>query len=456
MAREYHECFRPQFHFSPRKGWTNDPNGLVYYNGEYHLFFQHNPKGIHWGNMTWGHAVSPDMLHWEQLDHAIYPDELGTIFSGSAVVDHENTTGFQDGEHKPIVCIYTSAGEGEVPFTQSIAYSTDCGRTWTKYADNPVLGHIISANRDPKVIWHAESGQWVMALYLEAYEYALYGSPDLKSWKPLSRLHVPGACECPDFFPLCVDGDPGAEKWVFWGGSSSYLVGSFDGKCFTAETEPRKAELGSYGYAAQTFSDIPADDGRRIQLAWLNGASYPGMPFNQQMTIPVELTLRSGVGGPRLCRKPIREVECLRGPVQEWSNLDLTGDQAVIPETDHDLLEIRLDIDVPAEPLVLAEGGWGGGLVLNIRGTELRYNAVFKRIEVMDKEVGLLPIDGVASLQILVDRTSIEVFGNDGEVSMTFGFLPGAYDQVLRLAGDRGGATVRAFSVTELKSVWPD
>jgi fructan beta-fructosidase len=456
MTQEYNEFHRPQFHFSPRVGWTNDPNGMVYHEGEYHLFFQHNPKGINWGNMTWGHAVSPDMLHWEQLDHAIYPDELGTIFSGSAVVDHDNTAGFNDSDNKAIIVIYTSAGEGDVPFTQSIAYSTDRGRSWTKYADNPVLGHIASANRDPKVIWHGESKQWVMALYLEGCEYAIYGSPDLKSWKQLSLLHLPDASECPDIFPLAVDGDSANVKWVFWGGSSSYVVGSFDGAAFTAETEPRRAELGPQGYAAQTFSDIPDEDGRRIQISWLNGGSYPGMPFNQQMTIPVELTLRSGIGGPRMFRQPIREIESLRGgPVQEWSDLTLADGESIDADTAHDLLEICVEIDVPDGPRPLADGASASSVVLNIRGSmELVYDAVSKQIKIKDKTVSLPPVDGVAKLQVLVDRTSVEVFGNDGAVSITYGFLPGSYDNVLSIAGGRGGVGLKKLSVAELKSTW--
>ena len=179
----YHEQYRPQFHFTAAKGWLNDPNGLVFYQGEYHLFFQHNPKGIKWGNMTWGHAVSANLLHWTQRDHAIFPDKLGTIFSGSAVVDWNNTAGFQTGDEKVIVCIYTSAGNTspeskDQPFTQSIAYSNDRGRTWTKYDNNPVLKNVIGANRDPKVLWHAPSKQWIMALYIDKSDYALFASAE--------------------------------------------------------------------------------------------------------------------------------------------------------------------------------------------------------------------------------------------------------------------------------------
>jgi sucrose-6-phosphate hydrolase SacC (GH32 family) len=203
-AKLYDEQFRPQFHFSPQKNWMNDPNGLVFYQGEYHLFFQHNPTGLGWGNMTWGHAVGPDLVHWKQLDHAILPDRLGTIFSGSAVIDCENTAGFQTGQEKPIVCIYTSAGK---PFTQSIACSNDRGRTWTKYAQNPVLKHVAGDNRDPKVFWHEPTRKWIMALFLDGNTYALFGSPNLKDWTKLGEVPVPGGGECPDFFPLAVDGD---------------------------------------------------------------------------------------------------------------------------------------------------------------------------------------------------------------------------------------------------------
>jgi len=223
----YKEKNRQQFHFSSRRGWNNDSNGLVYYGGEYHLFYQHNPYGWAWGNMTWGHAVSTDLVHWKELDDAIHPDHLGTIFSGSAVVDEKNTAGFQTGSEKVIVCIYTSAAGTNAwsrgrRFSQSIAYSNDRGRTWTVYEGNPVIEHINGSNRDPKVIWHEPTNQWVMALYLDGREMAFFTSKDLKSWKMQSRLKC--FHECPELFELPVDGDENNTRWVFYGGSGDYFV----------------------------------------------------------------------------------------------------------------------------------------------------------------------------------------------------------------------------------------
>ena len=314
----YHEKYRPQFHFTARKNWLNDPNGLVYYQREYHLFFQHNPAGLSWGNMTWGHAVGPDLLHWQQLDNALSPDRLGTIFSGSAVVDWDNTAGFQTGAEKVLVCIFTSAGK---PFTQSIAFSNDRGRTWTKYAHNPVLSHIAGDNRDPKVFWHEPTRRWIMALYLDGEHYALFASPNLKEWTKLSDVPAPGGSECPDLFELPIEGNPRDTRWVFWAGNGNYLLGRFDGKTFIKESGPHPTDWGANFYAAQTYSDIPEADGRRIQIAWMRGGEFPGMPFNQQMSFPCELTLRKFSEGIRLCRNPVREIEKIRAKKHGWNNL---------------------------------------------------------------------------------------------------------------------------------------
>ncbi len=322
----YDETYRPQFHFTAQKNWLNDPNGLVYYKGEYHLFFQHNPESTSWGNMTWGHAVSKDMVHWQQLPHAIERDKLGTIFSGSAVVDWNNTSGFgQSGKdaEKPLVALYTAAGDTSPeskgqPFTQCLAYSIDQGRTWTKYAGNPVVKHIIGGNRDPKVIWYAPTKHWVMALYLDGIDYALLTSPDLKSWTQVQKMSLPGCGECPDFFELGVKGDGKTRKWVFTAANGQYLVGVFDGEKFTPEQPLQQVDFGANYYAVQSYSDIPPADGRRIQIAWMTGGSYPQMPFNQQMSFPCELTLRKTEDGLRMYRWPVKEISNLYEKEQRW------------------------------------------------------------------------------------------------------------------------------------------
>ncbi len=296
-SADYDEVYRPQFHFSAKTNWLNDPNGLVFYKGTYHMFFQHNPTGINWGNMTWGHATSPDLIHWKQQDNAIEPDALGTIFSGSAVVDWNNTSGFQKGKDKPLVAIYACAGDTSPeskgqPYTQCIAYSPDAGKTWSKYALNPVLKQLAPGNRDPKVIWYAPKSEWIMALFFENSDYGLFSSPDLKHWKQIQRFTFPGVGECPDFFQIHVEGDTDESKWVFVSASGDYLVGSFDGEKFVPEQKGLRMDGGPNFYAVQTYSDIPKRDGRRIQIAWMNGGSYPNMPFNQQMSFPCRLTLR--------------------------------------------------------------------------------------------------------------------------------------------------------------------
>lgn len=453
-GRLYDEQYRPQFHFSPKKNWTNDPNGMVFYKGEYHLFFQHNPNGLEWGSMTWGHAISPDMLHWTQLDHALYPDKLGTIFSGSAVIDWNNTAGFQTGEEKPIVCIYTSAGgtsdesKGQ-PYTQSIAFSNDRGRTWTKYANNPVLKNISGDNRDPKVLWHGASKQWVMVLYLDdpkaKNDYALFGSPNLKDWKRLCTATLPGNTECPDFFELPVDGDAQKTKWVFWGANNTYLLGTFDGKTFVAESGVQQTHWGANRYAAQTFSDVPSSDGRRIQIAWMYGGKYPGMPFNQQMSFPVALSLRTFPEGVRLCSSPVKEIDGLHGKQHAWSDLTLTpGDNPLVNVTD-ELFDIRLDV----EPGTATEIG------LTVRGASLRYDVKQGRLTCLGSSAPVSLVQGRLSLQILVDRSSIEIFTADGRVNMAFCFLPPEEDRSLTLSCQGGNARVRSLRVWKLKSIWP-
>ncbi len=442
----YNEVYRPQFHFTAKNGWLNDPNGLMYYNGEYHLFFQHNPFGTNWGNMTWGHAVSTDIVHWKQLENAIEPDELGTIFSGSGVVDQKNTAKFQTGEEKTLVCIYTSAGgtseasAGKL-FTQSIAYSNDCGRTWVKYEKNPVVPHIIGSNRDPKVIWHEPTERWVMALYLDGNEYVILTSPNLKNWTGQSTIHLRGAGECPDIFELPVDGDPNNKKWVFWGANSNYLIGNFDGVRFHPESDVLRAELGANFYAAQTWSDIPETDGRRIQIAWMSGGKYPGMPFNQQMSFPCELTLRTTIGGIRLFRKPIGEIANIYGKKYVWSDYELSKSM--------DLASGQL-FDIHAE-IGLSDSS---EFAFVIRGEKVQYSMKDKQINVLGKTAQLDPINNKIQLRILVDRTSLEVFGNDGMLSMSSCFLPDLSNNMISMHASEGKPKIISLVVYELNSIW--
>ena len=448
--RLYHEPLRPQFHFSPARGWTNDPNGLVYDHGEYHLFFQHNPYGTQWGNMTWGHAVSTDLIHWSQLPDALQPDQLGTMFSGSAVVDQQNTTGWQQGEQPPMVCIYTSAGgtsaesKGQ-PFSQSVAYSTDRGRSWRKFAGNPVLDHIHGHNRDPKVFWHQPTRQWVMILYLEPRDrFALFGGPDLQHWRKLSDLPLPGGHECPDMFPLPIDGDPANRRWVVWEAGGLYLIGQFDGTTFTPESGPFPSKFGENDYAAQTYSNIPAADGRRIQISWMRGGKYPKMPFNQQLSVPRVLSLRTTPEGVRLFFEPVEELKQLRGNHVRRQGVALDGQQSCPIGLSGPLLDVEASFDP----------GQAQAVGIAVCGHQVEYSSADRQLTALGKSAPLRPIDGRIQLRILVDRTSIEVFANRGRVQMASCFLPDADHRGLAVYASGGHAIATQVDAWELRSAW--
>ena len=339
------EPHRPYFHFTPPEKWMNDPNGMVYFDGEYHLFYQHYPDSTVWGPMHWGHAVSRDLVTWEHLPIALYPDQLGYIFSGSAVIDWNNTSGFGKDGRPPMIAIFThhepvarKAGS-EVFEYQSIAYSNDRGRSWTKYADNPVVANPgIRDFRDPKVIWDESSQQWVMIF--AAHDHAkFYGSPDLKNWTPLSEFgrdygtHA-GVWECPDFFPMPVEGTD-ETRWVILqsinpggpnqGSATQYFVGNWDGKNFTLDADFRKMfdrdstiwlEYGRDNYAGVTWSDVPKDDGRRIFMGWMSNWTYaqrvPTDTWRSAMTVARRLSLHRTPDGYRLRSNPVRELQGLR------------------------------------------------------------------------------------------------------------------------------------------------
>ena len=441
--RYYGEKYRPQFHFSAQKYWLNDPNGLVYYEGIYHLFFQLWPPGRPPAYKEWGHAVSTDLVHWQQLPSAITPHEIwGGCWSGSAAVDWKNTTGLQTGKDKPIVAILTTGGKG--PNIQSLAYSVDGAKTFQYYDKNPVLGHIVGLNRDPKVVWHAPTHQWIMALYLAGNDYLLLASPDMKTWEQICNLNLPGVTECPDLFPLAVDGDPTKTKWVFWGADGNYLVGAFDGRTFKQEGGMQKADYGNAFYAAQTWSDIPEADGRRIQIAWMGVGEYPGMPFNQQMSFPTELTLRNTPDGLRLYRMPVREITRLHQRERAWSNVVLQPGDNPFADLSGDTFDISAEFEL----------GDAKVLGIKVRGEPVQYDVAAKTLSCRGRSAPLSPENGRFQLRILVDRTSVEVFGNDGRVVLTCCFLPPDDNKNLELYAVGGNAKVIAAKVYPLKSIW--
>ncbi|MBL9137914.1 MAG: DUF4980 domain-containing protein [Verrucomicrobiales bacterium] len=437
----YREPLRGQFHFSPRRGWNNDPNGLVYFRGEYHLFFQHNPYGWNWGNMHWGHAVSTNLIHWKELGDVLAPDALGPMFSGSAVVDWANTSGLGKPGAPAQVLFYTAAGD---PTVQCLASSTD-GRTFTKFAGNPIVRQFTPGNRDPKVIWHEPTKKWVMTLYVETnqvHSIFFLGSSNLKEWTYLSRTD--GFFECPDFFELPVDGDAARRRWVLTAANSEYMVGSFDGTKFIPETAKLPGHRGRNFYAAQTFSDLPSTDGRRVQIGWFQTAT-PGMPFNQSMTVPLELNLVGTPEGPRLTWTPARELRELRAQSQNLKPFTLAeGGSDPLAAIHGELLEVRLTF----------EPGDSTELSLSIRGATLKYDARTQELALNDHRAPAPLRDGRQSLIVLCDRMGFEVFASAGLTYLPMAYLPRGEDRSLRLQVRGAAARMHQLEVHHLKSAW--
>lgn len=434
----YREAFRPQFHFTTKRGWNNDPNGMVYFDGEYHLYYQHNPYDRDWGNMHWGHAVSPDLVHWEELGDVLFPDHLGTMFSGSAVVDWKNTSGWGTRKNPPIVYAYTAAGARQ---TQCMAYSLDHGRTLVKYEGNPVIDSRDRWNtdqtRDPRLFWYEPGGHWVMVLY-ERDGHSIYTSNNLKTWTYQS--HTPGFYECPDLFELPVDGDPKNTKWVMYGAAGTYLIGDFDGKTFTPEGTKHHYTAGNI-YASQTFSDTP--DGRRIQIGW-GTISHPGMPFNSQMQLPTELTLRTTRDGIRLCSVPVTEVKnllhrelTLEGPLGEKE-----VNEALKPFAGADRLHLSASLHLGF--------AMSAGLSLNGQGL-VTWDASHDTVNGWFYS----PQDPTAltlEMDIYIDRTGVEVFLDGGLFSWSAQRGNGGEVTGFRFWGPE--ITVTALRVDTVESIW--
>ncbi|MFU7562124.1 glycoside hydrolase family 32 protein [Roseiconus sp. JC912] len=445
----YQEPKRGQFHFSPARGWNNDPNGMVYYNGEYHLFFQHNPYGWGWGNMHWGHAVSRDMVHWTELRDELLPDQMGPMFSGSAVVDWNNTSGFGKNGKPPLVLFYTAAGS---PTIQGLAYSND-GRNFTKYDGNPIIDEVTAGNRDPKVIWHEPSQHWVMVLYVELegkHTVHFYTSKNLRDWElaSISEGDSPGGrylFECPDFFELAIDGDPANKKWVLTAADSVYAIGTFDGKRFTPEHERLPGHRGRGFYAAQTFSDIPEKDGRRIQIGWWQTETR-GMPFNQSMTIPLELRLVSTDDGPRMTFTPVQELDQLRQETHDLGSFTISeGDANPIDDIRSDLIELQVEFDP----------GDASEVIFNIRDVMVVYDPKNQELRVDDRTVPAPMRGGKQKLTIYCDRTGVEVFASDGLCYVPLPFNMDATNNRLHFEVRGGQVDVQSLRVHELRSAWP-
>lgn len=444
----YREPLRGQFHFSPKRGWNNDPNGMVFFNGEYHLFFQHNPYGWGWGNMHWGHAVSPDMIHWRERSDVLAPDEFGPMFSGSAVVDWKNTSGLGQPGKPAQVLLYTAAGD---PTVQCLAFSTD-GRTFTKYAGNPILRQITGGNRDPKVIWHEPTQKWVMVLYVELpgkkHTVHFLTSPNLREWQLASVSEgVAGSnylYECPDFFELPVDGDPNRKKWVLLGANSEYAVGTFDGTRFTPEQAKLGGQRGRGFYAPQTFSDLPAKDARRVQIGWFQ-TETKGEAFNQSMTIPLELRLTATADGPRMTWTPVRELESLRTHSRRWGASPLRpGDPNPFAGEGAELVEVRVDF----------EPGTSGECVLQVRGASIVYDVAKQELIVNGHRAPAPLRSGRQRLTIFCDRTGLEVFASDGLTYVPMPYFPKAEDRSLAIEARGAAMKLISAEVHRLKSAW--
>lgn len=425
-ATMYQEKHRPQFHFTSRRGWLNDPNGLVFFEGEWHLFYQHNPYGWNWGNMHWGHAVSKDLVHWDEVGEALYPRQHGDwCFSGTAWIHPK----------APIIGLaYTSTGRGEC-----LAFSVDRGRSWTETSANPVVKH---RGRDPKVFWHEPTQRWVMAVYDEekGKSIAFYTAQEQEGqWTFQSRID--DFFECPDIFELPVDGNAKKSKWVLYAADGRYVLGAFDGKQFTPEPGRHRLWHGQF-YAAQTFSNAP--EGRRIQIGWAQIA-FPGMPFNQQMTIPVELALRTTADGIRMFAQPVEEIEKLRiAESGKHTGETLQPGKNLAGGQKGELLDINAVLD--------NRGAEKFGLIA--RGVPITYDAKKQTVACGNHTAPLALDKGNLKLRVLVDRGSIEIFAGEGRVAIIAGVVPSPANTTVELFAQGGDVAVCQFRVAVLGSAW--
>jgi len=481
------ESFRPQFHFSPERNFINDPNGLVYDAGEYHLFYQYNPFGDVWGHMSWGHAVSRDLVHWEHLPVALFEENGIMIFSGSAIVDLQNSSGFGTSAAPPLVAFYTGAERDRQ--SQHLAFSTDRGRTWKKYSGNPVIDLNERDFRDPKVFWYEAGKRWIMVVSLAAQRRVLfYASSNLKEWSRVGEFGPAGPAnapnwECPDLYELPVASQPGVRKWVLeigigdhaaaGGSGGQYFIGQFDGQRFVNSNPADQTLWVDYGadfYAAQTWSDIPPADGRRIMLGWMNNWRYankvPTSPWRGQMSLPRVVTLEQFPEGVRMMQAPAAELQKLRGKHAHLDARNISGDdrtldqRSVHGETIEILAEfepgsakefgLRLRKDTSHETLVGYDPVAKEVFLDRTRSGEAAFHADFPARH----RAPLEPEKGIIRLHIFVDRCSVEVYANNGRRVITDLIFPGPTSDRLEIYARGGAAKLRSLDAWTLNSAW--
>lgn len=486
-AATYQEAYRPQFHFSPPNSWMNDPNGLVYHQGIYHLFYQYYPEAIKWGPMHWGHATSKDLVKWEHKPIALFPDEHGYIFSGSAVVDVANTSGFGTENKPPLVAIFTYHDpEGEKADkkdfqTQGIAYSLDNGDSWTKYEGNPVIENDgIKDFRDPKVFWDDKSEKWVMCL-VAGDHLQLWSATNLKSWTKMSTFgHKKGAhggvWECPDLFKLKVAGSE-EEKWVLLisinpgapngGSGTQYFIGDFDGERFTTDQKETKwIDLGTDNYAGVTYNNTPDDS--RIFIGWMSNWAYaqetPTETWRSAMTLPRTLSLQKVGKGYTLFNYPVPQLNTLMDAAEKKDRMVEIGAKDTI-SFDH-LNQAEIKFETTSKDFVLSfKNTKGEELVLTITSDQKLF--LLDRIvsgktdfkEGFANTIQQMPIDklpeGAYEVRVLIDRSSVEVFLNKGQYAMTAQLFPTEHYTLLET--ENTGASpleMKNLEINRLKSIW--
>ena len=449
---DYDEPYRGQFHFSPPAGWMNDPNGLLHHDGIYHFFYQHNPHGLDHGDaIHWGHATSSDLIHWTHRPIALAPEiHPGDLWSGHGVVDTDNTSGLQTGTESPIVVF--AGTDGVIAY-----YSNDGAETFTAYDGGRKLVEIPGPSRDPKVLWHADSARWSMVVWScddGGNGVNIYSSPDLLQWDLESRFAAPWLYECPDLFALPVDGSARV-RWVLTDASSRYLIGDFDGKGFVPDgTEPKSMDLGRTSpdgtfYAAQTFNHMP--DGRTVQMGWQPGNH--GATWTGNASFPAELGLRTFPDGPRVTRRPIREIEILRGESLSWADVVVTADPAGNPLAglSWDTFELTACVDTETATATRC------GFRLHVRADGSCDRAVTYDLDAHTLDgAPLTPSDGRVQMQILVDRGQVEIFADEGgfSVSDNVDFDPSAAARGVAAFAEGGTVRLSSLQVTRLRSAW--